>query len=386
MKKTWWVDLSDLDEDQKNIIDTPLNKKILIKGPPGSGKTNLLLLRANQLSLSGYKNILILVFTRTLKEFAITGAEQYSFSPDKVMTSYQWMRNILFENDQKIPNSGIFEEDRLQLVNTINELLSQNKIGYEYEAILVDEAQDFLPAEIEIFNNIGKRFFAVADSRQKVYKGEDSIQTIENIVNEIHTLRYHYRNGTKICEFADCIAKKDDEYKPLQSTSNYNETENPSSVDVFKCTDLTDQCKKIVARVELQLKTFPDEPIGIVCPRKTELRQVWDYISDSHLGSKAILQSSDDGYCAIDSSKPIIVCTIQSAKGLEFRAVHIATCEYLKRFPKQRNMSYMAATRAKTSISVYHADDIPGFLEQAFVNINPPPKIAEPEDLFGKGK
>ena len=384
MKNTWWVELSDLDDDQKNIIDIPLNKNALIKGPPGSGKTNLLLLRANQLFLSGYKNILILVFTRTLKEFIVAGANQYSFSPNKVMTSIKWMKNILEENDERIERNQNFENFRLHLVENLYSLIKEDKIGYEYEAILIDEAQDFLPKEIQIFHKISKRIFAVADSRQKVYRGEDPIQTIERIVDQTHTLKYHYRNGLKICEFADCLAKKEKNYNKLQSTANYNEEENPSSVDIFQCSSMDDECKKIFDRIELQLKTFPNELIGVVCPRKSELVQIWDYVKNTPLKSKILLQTNENEYSRIEDGKPIVLCTVNSSKGLEFRAIHIAGCEYLKRFAAQRNMSFMGATRAKTSLSLYHIDDLVGFLEQAIVDINVPPEIAKPENLFGK--
>ena len=143
MENTWWVKLSDLDDDQKDVIEIPLNQRALIKGPPGSGKTNLLLLRANQLYLSGYKNILILVFTRTLKEFIVSGANQYTFSPDKVLTSIKWMINLLSENNIPIKRFDKFEEFRQDLVENVHKLIVENEIGYEYEAILVDEAQDF---------------------------------------------------------------------------------------------------------------------------------------------------------------------------------------------------------------------------------------------------
>ena len=46
----------------------------------------------------------------------------------------------------------------------------------------------------------------------------------------------------------------------------------------------------------------------------------------------------------------------------------------------------MGATRAKTSLSLYHIEGLAGYLEQAIVDINVPPKIAKPVDLFGKGE
>jgi len=47
MNGAWWVGSSELDSDQRTIISLPPDNSVLVTGPPGSGKTNLLLLRAN---------------------------------------------------------------------------------------------------------------------------------------------------------------------------------------------------------------------------------------------------------------------------------------------------------------------------------------------------
>jgi hypothetical protein len=73
-----------------------------------------------------------------------------------------------------------------------------------------------------------------------------------------------------------------------------------------------------------------------------------------------------------------------AAKGLEFRALHIAGFEFVKNFRKQRNMSFTGVTRAKTSLSVYYSNGLPGYFEQSYVNMNRPPEIPELEELFGK--
>jgi superfamily I DNA and RNA helicase len=52
----------------------------LVKGPPGSGKTNLLLLRGKQLIGSNVPDVIVVVHTRTLQEFIRSGA------PTKIVT------------------------------------------------------------------------------------------------------------------------------------------------------------------------------------------------------------------------------------------------------------------------------------------------------------
>ena len=70
---TWWLDITALDEDQKNVIELPATGDYLILGPPGSGKTNLLLLRAEYLIGTGKPNLFVLMYNEPLHDFVVRG-------------------------------------------------------------------------------------------------------------------------------------------------------------------------------------------------------------------------------------------------------------------------------------------------------------------------
>lgn len=384
MNKTWWVKPEELDEYQKNVISLPVEGSYLILGPPGSGKTNILLLRAKHMALAGYPNLCILVFNRTLQEFLSSGAEEYKFTKSNIMTSFKFLIKLLEEHSVPIKLRGNFEDDRAELIKLADQLIKGKDFSNMFEVIFLDEAQDYLPEEIIIFHKMCKRLFAVADSRQKIYKGADPIETIKGVVNKVETLPYHYRNGQKICALADGISKATGSSKLLAKTSNYKETANPSKVEVIKCTDLNDQCKKILARLATQLKAYPDEYIGIICPRREEFVHVSQFFLNSSFREQINVQNAKDNLIKFNENKHIVISTLHSAKGLEFRALHIAGFEYMKNFGVQRNMSFTGVTRAKTSLAVYYSDGLPPFFEQAYVNINRPPDMPTIENLFPK--
>jgi superfamily I DNA/RNA helicase len=383
MKDTWWVKPEQLDENQREIVSLPIEKNFLIIGPPGSGKTNLLLLRANFLVKSGFPDIAILVFTRTLKEFVATGASQYSFSEDKIFTSTSWMMNIINQYDRSIPSIEDFGERRLCLVRETERVVEENNIGKIHEAILLDEAQDYIPEEIDLFHKVSKRIFAVADTKQKIYDGADPLEKLRSIVDETFTLRKHYRNGVRICQLADGLIKDTSGYIPLAKTSNYNEEVNPSTVNLFECKDLEEQCEKIYERLKTQIKAYPSEFIGILSPLRKDVRKIGDYFSNTDLASKINTHLSDEGRLPLVKEKPIVISTIHSAKGLEFRALHLASFESIKKFRKQRFLAYMASTRVKTSLSVYYTGNLPGYFEQADANMKRPPRTPKLTDVFG---
>ena len=71
MKSSWWRSKSELDADQAAFIKLPPYGRYSLIGPPGSGKTNLLLLRAQYIAGVGEKNVLVLTFTKALAEMPL---------------------------------------------------------------------------------------------------------------------------------------------------------------------------------------------------------------------------------------------------------------------------------------------------------------------------
>ncbi len=387
MNQTWWSGIQELKDEQKKIISLPLKTNYLVLGPPGSGKTNLLLLRANYFARAGHPNILLLVFTRLLREFIVTGGVKYAFDTSKVKTHTKWQRDLLFEYGARQPvgaetEDSTFSEQRSALNSQIAELIRRKRLHHLYDAILLDEAQDYLPEEIESLAKLGKVTFVVADPRQKIYDNADCFEMLKKVTSDVHQLHYNYRCGRKICKIADLLAKDSEEYEPLLPKSQYDEASKPSSVDAAEYADIDAQATRIIRQLSVQLKAYPDELLGVICPKKEDVLRVWEAIENSALASQAVLQLVGQ-YKPFDPNTRICVCTLHAAKGLEFRALHIAGCDGFKKFGNQRNLVYTAVTRAKTSLSIYHSGKIPAFLEQALADMEPIKDLPDPKDLFG---
>jgi superfamily I DNA/RNA helicase len=229
---------------------------------------------------------------------------------------------------------------------------------------------------------LGKVLFIVADHRQKIYDNPDCFDALEKTTSKVHRLHYNYRCGYKICKFADSLAKDSEDYESLAPKSQYDEASKPSSVEPFEVADVDAQAKQIIAQLSIQLKAYPGELLGVVCPKKKDVLHIWAAIEGSPLISQSVLQLVGQ-YKPFDTNTRICVCTLHAAKGLEFRALHLAGCDGFTRFPNQRNLVYTAVTRAKTSLSIYHCGKIPAFLEQAIADLQPIKDLPDPKDLFG---
>lgn len=137
-----------------------------------------------------------------------------------------------------------------------------------HDVILLDEAQDYLPNEIENFSQLTNDLFVVADPRQKIYDGNDSMPLLESKVKKIIALTHHYRNGLEICKFADQVgARMSGGYDPIEPTANYPESTIPSRWDPHPDLALTEQADLIADALKVELRTYPGELLGVLCPR-----------------------------------------------------------------------------------------------------------------------
>lgn len=378
MKDAWWVNPKELNGEQRDVITLPPDGSYLVTGPPGCGKSNLLLLRANYLTMRAHANVLILVFTRTLQEFIRTGAQQYAFPASSVMTLTSWERGLLKEHGYDAEVQGNFAEQRSQLLDRMKDLADDKKLGHIYDAIFLDEAQDYLIEEIELFRRLTPRLFAVADSRQRIYDVADPIEALKKLTDKHCPLKYHYRCGRKICLAADSLRRGDYTYDPLEETFQYDETKRPSTVESTKCASLDETANLVLERLRVQLQAYPDELLGVVAPRREDAEYIGQKLLTSDIAALCVVQSTND-FISFGSNTAVCVCTLHAAKGLEFRAMHLVGAESFPAFrDKQKRMSYTAITRAKTSLNLYSIDPLPGYLTQAVYDANPAP---EPPDL-----
>ena len=382
MEASWWKSIGELDDDQKKAIALDDDEDHLIVGPPGCGKTNLLLLRASYLHAKGMANIKVLAFGRVLREFISSGTEHYPFAADKVQTFVRWAYEILAANGIKVEDSNDFDEMRARLFAGLVEVAAKGAPENVFDVILLDEAQDYSADEAELIRSFGTRIFAVGDNNQRITDQSGALQRLEELGATRTELKHHYRNGIKICRVADGIKNLLDNASGMEATSNYDEASFPSTVDIVGMADLPTQVAEAVARIKIQMQAYPGEMIGVLCPRAAELGEVADLLGATNIAGAMQVQRAG-AYDAILPDRPVIVTTVQGAKGLEFRAVHMIAAEKLKNYKTQKNLTYTAVTRAKTTLVVYHQDALAGYFEKG-LNACSIAMPAEPnlKDLF----
>lgn len=385
MKNTWWVKADQLDADQRRVIALPRGGSYLLFGPPGSGKTNLLLLRAAFLGKAGFGDLAILTFTRALRDYLSVGAAQYRIQPERVQTLREWLMERIRELGISIPTDlGSLDllEQRRRVSALVLSHLAQRDIGVLVECVLVDEAQDLLDEEIEVLLRLCRTFFAVADLRQRIYEPTGALDKLRKSASQTLVLRRHYRNGIRICQVADRIASPWKDSPRVTEDALYDESRLTSEVRAHRLSSPNEQYSEICKAAAVQIRAFPGELIGVLAPTNAAVLEFLTATHGTAIEGKVVSREQLEALGLAATEGTIVALTMHASKGLEFRCVHLARAELLKRMPLQRQLAYTAVTRAKTLLDIYSTGSLPGYVEAALSDVSPPAVPPTLESLF----
>lgn len=382
MKTSWWRAKNELDTDQIAFIQLPAIGRYALIGPPGSGKTNLLLLRAQYIAGKGEKNVLILTFTKALADFIRTGITTNGLiHSDQVKTFHSWANSHILEvlGQKGIPSGSEFNDDTrasmLELLRAANSKLLGKKL---YSAIFVDEAQDLTLGELEALLCLSDNVCICGDENQGIYR-KDGLEAINRLNLEGHTLKRHFRIGQRIARVADRLCPPAEGTQGLEATSNYNaKMQGESSANMHICSSIEEQFTQMLDLIRVQLDAFNDDSIGIFCATNDSVSYLKTRFNTTDL-SALVVAHGMEGDASFSSDKRIHILTIHAAKGTEFRSVHVFRAEELRSYPlNRRRLGYTAITRAKTALNVFRTGDTNVPLENAFTV----PAHIDIDDLF----
>lgn len=383
MSGTWWVDENDLLPEQLQVLGEDLPKDILLSGPPGSGKTNLLLLRANHLMLATPDaEFYIICFTSLLQNFIRTGAHLYSFPANRIITQRRLLEQVLGDHGRlpkRMPDES-YEDRDAALKFEMSEMMKTGAGRNAFPVLYIDEAQDYSDVDLGIFEYLAENISCAADLRQGIYgAGSAGTPWLESHAWDASiTLQFHYRVAPAILEVADKIMAGKFKHKPMLDTHQYKG--DPGTVDVVSNIGLTDQITTAIPKIVKQLAVYPGQFIGVLVPHRKDIENVvQQLLSNAELAGQITNAMSRD----FDPTLPVWVSTVHSAKGLEFRCIHLIAADLYAGFQEhERRVAFTAVTRAKTALTVYHDQPLHAFFASALAKPNTE-KIAI-KQLFGK--
>jgi hypothetical protein len=249
------------------------------------------------------------------------------------------------------------------------ETLEENPLQHSYDAVFVDEAQDFAPSWIQVCRQLVKpegELFLCDDPSQSIFCAYTWQQKGLHIVGHSRVLRIPFRSTRAISRAAHSLIEADETLRshhertrPDLDTNALQEGQLPGLVI---CSGEHLELKWIVDRVNTLLNEgMPPRSVAILCHNRWHVKR-WEALAQ----------------------RGIYVQHFDRMKGLEFQAVFIPQVELA--FPSSadpdtisviRRKLFTAMTRAQTSLTLTCAGALPAplypllpFVEQITFSLN----------------
>jgi hypothetical protein len=381
-------DIKTMDLHQENLAKQIGDKNRLIRGVAGSGKTIILASRAKMLSKQNPDwKILILCYNISLSNaiqqmihhMLNEPEDLFDFDPNAksiqneniiVRNFHSWLKNDLRIREQQLPD--------------IIEKLERNEaILPTYDAVLIDEGQDFeahwLRLVSLLINADTQSLLLVEDRAQTIYQRKRSYlqDTGLSFQGRSKVLSINYRNTQQIVKFAWEFYRKHSMFKnKVVNRELEGEIIAPQSTKrkgpepgIVKAVNFFEEMR-IVARSIKKLhidKKVPLEDILILYRvKRTHKYPIIDIIKrslkDEGLPYFWITENDVSKRSYAKDDGRVKISTIDSSKGLDFRAVFIVNVDSMP-FPleenKEREVSllYIGMTRAKEFLCLSYSGE-----------------------------
>ncbi|WP_066069827.1 3'-5' exonuclease [Neobacillus soli] len=381
-------DIKTMDLHQENLAKQIGDKNRLIRGVAGSGKTIILASRAKMLSKQNPDwKILILCYNISLansiqqmiNHMLNEPEDLFDLDPNRktvqnqriiVRNFHSWLKNDLKIREQQLPE-------------IIEKIEKKEAILPVYDAILIDEGQDFgadwLRLVSLLINADTQSLLLVEDRAQTIYKRKRSYlqDTGLSFQGRSKVLSINYRNTSQIVKFAWDFFREHSMFKNKVVNRNLEgEIIAPQSTKrkgpepgIVKAANFFDEMRLVARQIKKlheERKVPLDEMLILYRVKRTHKYPVVDIIKrslgDAGLPFFWITESDVSKRSFRKEDGKVKISTIDSSKGLDFRAVFIVNVDSMP-FPleddKEREVSlfYIGMTRAKEYLCLSYSGE-----------------------------
>lgn len=300
-----------------------------------------------------------------IKEMGLKSVEAYLDIPRKgrVRKLSQSQRRavylVLNDYQKYLDEQGI--PDWADVPFLVLERLNESKPPKQYDAILIDEAQDFAPAWIQVVNRFLKPngvLFLADDPTQSVYRYYSWREKGIDVVGRTRWLRIPYRNTYEVYHAAYQVVAAD----PVLLEMLHSE-------GMLLATKIDPDQMRHGPRPILHKFDRQDEEIEYIRNQVQALLQAGvdaRQIAVLHRRTKGVQRLS-----AALKGTEVTVSTFHSAKGLEFEAIFLADLSEMFVDPEkpeevhqqERRLLFMAMTRTRNQLFMTYHGSLPPMLE-----------------------
>lgn len=201
---SWLVPRSELTPEQERAITLGADEHRAIVGGPGSGKTQILLYRAQHLSRKykiGPEAYRVFVYTNVLKDYIQSALPLLDLPHDNILTFDHWCR-LFYEKhiNRRLPWDSAHKMPDFTLMRAgVARALDQGAVKLPmYDFVLVDEGQDLPDRVYRTLSKVSRHITVCLDRKQQIY---DTGSAEEEVLSVLGLRR---RNMSLIDAFRVC--------------------------------------------------------------------------------------------------------------------------------------------------------------------------------------
>ncbi|MFD0048952.1 3'-5' exonuclease [Actinomycetes bacterium NPDC127524] len=385
-------DIKTMDLHQENLAKQIGDKNRLIRGVAGSGKTLILASRAKMLSKQHPDwKILILCYNISLSNFIQQIVTAMMNEPEDLFDfdfneqdggSPRNHQNIIVRNFHSWLKQDLKIRE-LQLPEMIEKIKSGESILPTYDAVLIDEGQDFesdwLKLASLLINQDTQSLLLVEDRAQTIYRRKRAYvkDTGLSFQGRSKILSINYRNTSQIVKFAwdfyrehsvlkDKVVNRELEGEIISPQSTKRKGPEPGIVKAASIHEEMRIVARQIKKLHIEKKIPLDDILILYRVKRTNQHPVIDLIKKA-LDKEGLpyfwLTENDRTKRSFEKDDgKIKISTIDSSKGLDYRAVFIVNTESMP-FPleedEEREVSllYIGMTRAKEYLCLSYSGE-----------------------------
>ena len=367
-----------MDLQQEQIARTLGDGHRVIHGVAGSGKTMILIFRAEQLAAAARPDnpVLVLCFNRELAG-RIKAALRSRGVDERVQvrTFHSWCDDLVRTYHLQVP-AGLKGSDRfVELAKAVERAVIETRQvpSGQYLALLVDEAHDFDESWLRIASRMvdpgTNSLLVLYDDAQSIYQKSHrkfNFSRVDiNAVGRTHILKLNYRNTAEILTLAMHCAQglleargETDEEPPLVAPTTAGRR-GPIPV-LLQARSGREEAQLVSERIaEAIASGTPAEEIAVLCPARYMMEPIQSALIKRGV---AVQSMGEERHWRLDWSRSTVkLITMHSAKGLEFPNVFVSG---LQAMPMREDtiedatrLLYVAMTRATHELTLSACGD-----------------------------
>ena len=357
-----------MDLQQEQVARTLGEGHRVIHGAAGSGKTMILIFRAQYLAAAARADqpVLVLCFNRTLADRIRHQLRERGVDERvQVRTFHGWCQDLVRSYQLGVPPGLKGDAHFAALARAVERAVDSGRVpGGQYLALLIDEAHDFEDAWLRIAGRMvspaTNSLLVLYDDAQSIYQGKRRRFNFASVGIEARgrtsILRLNYRNTTEVLALAlqcaqgllqgDGPVRGEDELPLVQPLSAGRRGALPVLVQARHAQEEADLLAERIAAA--LAGGTPAGDIAVLCRTKSLMRPI-----EAALARRGVpLQSMNAlAFRRFDWRSPSVkLLTLHSAKGLEFGLVCVAGLQALpmrdETLEDAVRLLYVAMTRA----------------------------------------